>query len=185
MEEAMSTTILPMFDKSLQTTAIWLDEIEHDLGPDRAFAWRVLSVVLQQLRDHLPLGLAAHFGAQLPMVIRGTFYDQFDPTELPKETHSEEDFLDAVANGLQSSRGVNPKDAAAAVFGVLHRHLTHALARRCDGGIGAIAVRQPGAPDRRPGHRTTDGSLCRSDRHARMFPAKWGHSLVLGEHQDA
>lgn len=120
----MSTTILPLFDKSLQTTAIWLEEIQSDIGPDRAFAWRVLSVVLQNLRDHLPLELAAHLGAQLPVVIRGSFYDQFDPTVLPKQAHGADEFLQSVADGLKDSRGVDPRDAVQAVFGVLDRHLS-------------------------------------------------------------
>ena len=120
----MSTTILPLFDKSLQTTAIWLEEIQSDIGPDRAFAWRVLSVVLQNLRDHLPLEITAHLGAQLPMIVRGTFYDQFDPTGLPKQAHGADEFLQSVADGLKDTRGVDPRDAVQAVFGVLDRHLS-------------------------------------------------------------
>lgn len=120
----MSTTILPLFDKSLQSTAIWLEEIQSEIGPDRAFAWRVLSVVLQGLRDHLPLELSAHLGAQLPIVVRGTFYDQFDPTGLPKQAHGPEEFLQEIAAGLRDSRGVDPRDAVHAVFGVLDRHLS-------------------------------------------------------------
>jgi uncharacterized protein (DUF2267 family) len=120
----MSATILPVFDKSLKTTAIWLAEIQGDIGPDRAFAWRVLSVVLQQLRDHLPLELSAHFGAQLPMIVRGAFYDRFDPTGLPKSAHGSDDFVDAVADQLRGGRGVDPRDAIQSVFGVLDRHLS-------------------------------------------------------------
>lgn len=120
----MSTTILPLFDKSLQTTASWLEEIQQDLGPDRAFAWRVLSVVLQQLRDHLPLELSAHLGAQLPMIVRGTFYDKFDPTGLPRSGHSVNDFLQSVAKDLSDSRGVNPKAAVQSVLSLLKRHVS-------------------------------------------------------------
>ncbi len=120
----MSTTILPLFDKSLQTTAIWLEEIQSEIGPNRAFAWRVLSVVLQNLRDHLPLELSAHLGAQLPMIVRGTFYDQFDPTGLPKSAHGADEFLASISDGLKDSRGVDPREAAAAVFAVLDRHLS-------------------------------------------------------------
>ncbi len=120
----MSTTILPLFDKSLQSTAIWLDEIQSEIGPDRAFAWRVLSVVLQNLRDHLPLELSAHLGAQLPMVVRGTFYDQFDPTGLPRPANNVDDFLKEISAGLRDSRGVDPRDAVHAVFGALDRHLS-------------------------------------------------------------
>lgn len=120
----MSHTILPLFDKSLQATATWLEEIQSELGPDRAFAWRVLSVVLQNLRDHLPLELSAHLGAQLPLIVRGTFYDQFDPTGLPKQAHGPEEFLQSVANGLKESRRVDPRDAVHAALGVLDRHLS-------------------------------------------------------------
>ncbi|NVE96019.1 DUF2267 domain-containing protein [Altererythrobacter lutimaris] len=120
----MSNTILPLFDKSLQTTAIWLEEIQSEIGPDRAFAWRVLSVVLQNLRDHLPLELSAHFGAQLPMIIRGAFYERFDPTGLPKQEHGGDEFLASISDGLRDSRGVDPHDAVHAVFGVLDRHLS-------------------------------------------------------------
>lgn len=120
----MSKSILPLFDKSLQTTAIWLEEIEREIGPDRAFTWRVLSVVLQNLRDRMTVELLAHFGAQLPLVIRGTFYDQFDPTGLPRKTHSAEEFLADIAEGLKNTRGVNPREATQAVFGVLRRHMS-------------------------------------------------------------
>lgn len=120
----MSTTILPIFDKSLQSTAIWLEEIQSEIGPDRAFAWRVLSVVLQNLRDHLPLELSAHFGAQLPLIVRGTFYERFDPTGLPKHADNADQFLASISDSLKDSRGVDPREAAHAVFGVLDRHLS-------------------------------------------------------------
>lgn len=120
----MSTTILPQIDKSLAATAVWLNEIESDIGPDRDFAWRVLSVVLRQLRDHLPLELSAHFGAQLPMIVRAAFYDKFDPTGLPKPCHGADDFLQPIADDLRGGRGVDPRDAAKSVFGVLYRHVS-------------------------------------------------------------
>lgn len=40
----MADTGLPVFDKTLQTTHIWLNEIMEELGPDRALAWKSLSV---------------------------------------------------------------------------------------------------------------------------------------------
>src|SRR5687768_17169423 len=75
----MSATGLAVFDKTLQTSNIWLDEICSMIGPDRKVAWKVLSVVLHKLRDRLPVELAAHLGAELPLLIRGVYYDQFEP----------------------------------------------------------------------------------------------------------
>ena len=56
----MSANGLEVFDRTLQITHIWLDEIIEDLGTDRQTAWRVLGSVLRALRDRLPPGLSAH-----------------------------------------------------------------------------------------------------------------------------
>ena len=74
----MSATGLDVFDKTLQTTNSWLDEISQTLGPDRKLAWKVLSIVLHKLRDRIPVDLSAHLGAELPLLVRGTYYDQPD-----------------------------------------------------------------------------------------------------------
>jgi uncharacterized protein (DUF2267 family) len=71
----MSATGLDVFDKTLQTTNSWLDEFSEALGPDRKLAWKVLSVVLHKLRDRMPVELAAHLGAELPLLVRGAYYD--------------------------------------------------------------------------------------------------------------
>ncbi len=75
----MSATGLDVFDKTLQTTHIWLSEIMERHGPDRKEAWHILSAVLHALRDRLPPELAAHLGAELPLLIRGAYYDQYRP----------------------------------------------------------------------------------------------------------
>ena len=49
----MSATGLAVFDKTLQVTNTWLDEIIAELGPDRQVAWHVLSAVLHAVRDRL------------------------------------------------------------------------------------------------------------------------------------
>jgi len=121
----MSTTGLSVFDKTLHTTNIWLGEIMHDIGPDRDLAWKVLSVVLHKLRDRLPIALVAHFGAQLPLIVRGAFYNQFEPEQLPSDCHSADAFVEDVQGLLRDNRGVDARDAIASVFGVLSRHLSH------------------------------------------------------------
>ena len=93
----MSATGLEVFDKTLQTTNIWLNEIMDRLGPDRQLAWKALSVVLHKLRDRLPLELSAHLGAQLPLLVRGIYYDQFEPGRIPADCRSPEEFTEEVA----------------------------------------------------------------------------------------
>ena len=119
----MSTNGLDVFDKTLQTTHIWLDEITAELGPDRQLAWKVLSTVLHKLRDRLSVENAAHLGAQLPLLVRGAYYDQYQPARQPSDCASIEAFVDEVGEWLSDARAVNPEAATRAVFGVLLRHI--------------------------------------------------------------
>ncbi len=120
----MSATGLEVFDRTLQITNIWLGEIMERLGPDRQIAWKVLSTVLHKLRDRLPLELAAHLGAQLPLLVRGVYYDQFAPARQPSDCRPPEEFTAEVAEWLGDTRAVDPEEAIAAVCGVLNRHLS-------------------------------------------------------------
>jgi uncharacterized protein (DUF2267 family) len=120
----MSATGLEVFDKTLETTHIWLNEIMEDLGPDRQVAWKVLSIVLHKLRDRLPIGLAANLGAQLPLLVRGVYYDQFEPAKLPTECNNREEFVAEVEEWLADTRPVDPDQAVRTVFKVLSRHIS-------------------------------------------------------------
>jgi uncharacterized protein (DUF2267 family) len=133
----MSATGLDVFEKTLQSTNIWLDEIMADIGPDRQIAWHTLAVVLRALRDRIPLGLAAHLGSQLPLIVRGTYYDQWSPLAEPLKMRSEEEFLAHIREGMRDIRPVNPRDAAIAVFGVLSRHLPHGQCAKARGALPA------------------------------------------------
>jgi uncharacterized protein (DUF2267 family) len=123
MENCMSATGLDVFDKTLQTTHIWLDEIMAKLGPNRQVAWHVLGAVLHALRDRLPIGLAVHLGAQLPLLVRGLYYDQWHPSEQTLKERSAEQFLDHVRQRLHDIRPVNVLDAAQVTFQVLNHHV--------------------------------------------------------------
>lgn len=120
----MSATGLEVFDKTLQTTNIWLNEISERLGPDRQLAWKVLSTVLHKLRDRLPVDLAAHLGAQLPLLVRGAYYDQYEPARQPIDCDTPEEFVAEVNEWLADGRPVDPEEAIRAVFAVLDHHLT-------------------------------------------------------------
>jgi uncharacterized protein (DUF2267 family) len=119
----MSATGLDVFDRTLQTTNIWLDEIMDLVGPDRQVAWKVLTVVLHRLRNRLPVELAAHLGAQLPLLVRGAYYDQFRPARLPAKCRDLAEFLQKVQDRLADTRPVDAREAVRAVALVLRRHI--------------------------------------------------------------
>lgn len=119
----MSAQGLDVFDKTLQTTHIWLNEISDQLIPDKQLSWKVLGAVLRNLRDQLPVELAAHLGAELPLLIRGVYYDQFRPASQPVREGDLEGFIARIGAELQDSRPADPRDAARAVLATLSRHI--------------------------------------------------------------
>src|SRR4051794_24483506 len=90
----MSMTGLEVFDSTLQKTNEWIDEIMYELAiEERHAAYVALRGTLHVLRDRLPLEEAAHLGAQLPMLVRGFYYEGWRPAREAIKIHREEFIL--------------------------------------------------------------------------------------------
>jgi uncharacterized protein (DUF2267 family) len=126
----MATTGLEVFDKTLHTTNLWLDEISHDIGPDRHLAWHVLGAVLRSIRDEMLVEQSAHFAAQLPLLVRGAYYDQYRPAAQPASARSQADFIARIDHELAGSRPVRSDMAATAVMRTLNRHITEGQVKK-------------------------------------------------------
>jgi uncharacterized protein (DUF2267 family) len=80
----MSSVGVSHLDHSIDKASAWLREIAKEFGTDdRHFAYRVLRAWLHVLRDRLPVPVAAHFAAQLPELLRGVFYEGWNPSQVP------------------------------------------------------------------------------------------------------
>jgi uncharacterized protein (DUF2267 family) len=83
-EVAVSFTGVSSLDHSIDKVNAWLAEIADEFGTDdRHFAYRVTRAWLHALRDRLPVPIAAHFAAQLPDLLRGVFYEGWNPSKVP------------------------------------------------------------------------------------------------------
>lgn len=86
-----------VFSSTLQKTDTWLHDIRERLGwetDQRAYV--ALRAVLHTLRDRLPVMEAVHLGAQLPMLIRGMYYEGWTPLDKPLK-FTRDEFLMCVA----------------------------------------------------------------------------------------
>ncbi len=118
----MSATGLEVFDRTLHKTHAWLKEIMGELGTeDRHKAYMALRAVLHALRDRLTVEEVAQLGAELPMLIRGLYYEGWNPTGKPLKERHKEEFLAHVARELKTPSGpaLDPEAATRAVFQVL------------------------------------------------------------------
>ena len=118
----MSATGLAVFDETVQKTNEWLKEIAQALGSDRHRAYQALRAVLHCLRDRLTINEAAQLGDQLPMLVRGIYYEAWHPAGKPEKIRTREEFLARIATHL-SHAPIEPEDAARAVFQVLEKHV--------------------------------------------------------------
>lgn len=82
---------MDIFGKDVQKAMLWLKRLQK-IGRfrDEAQAYSVLRVVLHALRDRLPLAEVIHLGAQMPLIIRGMYYDGINITKVSKEKTFEE-----------------------------------------------------------------------------------------------
>lgn len=80
----MSSTGIVSLDHSIDTTNAWIADVAKGFGTqDRRMAYRVTRSWLHTLRDRLPVPVAAHLAAQLPDLLRGVFYDGWNPSKVP------------------------------------------------------------------------------------------------------
>ena len=93
----MSATGLEVFDTTLHKTNSWLKELMGVLGwEDRHRAYLALRATLHALRDRLTVEEVAQLGAQLPMLVRGFYYEGWDPTGKPLQMRDKEQFLASI-----------------------------------------------------------------------------------------
>lgn len=120
----MSSTGLDTFDRSVQEANIWLKELMAKLETDdRHVAYRALRASLHALRDRIGPENAVHFGAQLPMLLRGLYYEGWRMSATPSRERHWQAFLDHVARELDARRDVDPGTAARASFDVVCDHV--------------------------------------------------------------
>lgn len=94
MVETGFTPFNTMVDKANRL----LKEIEEAFGwpkERRNQSYAALRAVLHALRDRLPVDEAVQFGAQLPTLVRGVYYDGWKPSKTPMKLGTEE-FLERV-----------------------------------------------------------------------------------------
>jgi uncharacterized protein (DUF2267 family) len=119
------STGLDVFDSTVQKTNLWLKELMQELGwDDRHKTYEGLRITLHTLRDRLTLEETAQLGAQLPLLVRGVYYEGWDPTYQPHKERHKEGFLAPIGQHFSRDPEVNAEQVARAVFKVLAHHVS-------------------------------------------------------------
>jgi uncharacterized protein (DUF2267 family) len=114
-----------LFDKTLQKTHDWIKDVMLELEwDDRQKAYHAFRVTLQTLRDRLTLEEVAQLGAQLPMLVRGFYYEGWNPTGKPLKQRHKAEFLAPIEEHFWGDETVDAEEVARAVFKVLARRVS-------------------------------------------------------------
>jgi len=121
----MTTTRVDIIDRSVEKAHVWLNDVAEELGTqDRQHAYRVLRAVLHALRDHLTVDEAAQLAAQLPIFVRGVFYEGWDPSRTPEHDRDIDTFLKKIATEAGLAGETEASIAASATSRVLRHHVS-------------------------------------------------------------
>jgi uncharacterized protein (DUF2267 family) len=114
------------FETSLDKTNLILKDIEQSYGwskEQRNQSYLALRTVLHLLRDRLPVEESVQFAAQLPMLVRGMYFDGWDPTIVPIKLNRE-DFLFEVRRNFTFDVQGGTEQLVRNVLNALRQHVT-------------------------------------------------------------
>jgi uncharacterized protein (DUF2267 family) len=121
----MSVTGLETFDATVHKTNEWLKDLMQVLDwTDRHRAYGALRSTLHALRDRLTVEETAQLAAQLPTLVRGLYYEGWDPTGKPLKQRHRDEFLDRISEEFRGGEAIDPRRVARAAFAVLEMHIS-------------------------------------------------------------
>lgn len=146
----MGVKAIHNFEHAVHSANEWLKELasQPEIQSEEQ-AYTVLRVVLHALRDRLRLDEVVAVSAQLPMLIRGFYFEGWKPQlEVPRSLESPEDFLDDLAGRLIRLAEVEAEDALYLVYALLAQKLTEGDLRHVENAIPLDLVNRwrPGLP---------------------------------------
>ena len=119
----MIKTDVSSLDTTIHKANAWLRELT-DIGGyvEPAQAYTALRAVLHTLRDLLGVDESAQLAANMPMIIRGLFFEGWKPSKVPVPMRTREDFMDHIRRQMGNA-DIEPEQATGSVFRLLDRKI--------------------------------------------------------------
>jgi uncharacterized protein (DUF2267 family) len=103
---------------------------------DRHYGLQALRGVLHTLRDRLLIDQMAHLAAQLPLLVRGLFFEDWVPARTPVVDRHREEFVERILPYFASyAVPIEPEEVTRAVFAVLARHISPGEVKHVKGAL--------------------------------------------------
>ncbi|GAA5195478.1 DUF2267 domain-containing protein [Rugosimonospora acidiphila] len=122
----MAETGYAAFSTTVEKANHILHDIEQSYGwpkERRNQSYAALRTVLHVLRDRLPVGESVQFAGQLPMLVRGIYYEGWDPSDVPMKMDKEE-FLARIRQEFTFDVDGGAQRLVETVMDALRRHVS-------------------------------------------------------------
>jgi uncharacterized protein (DUF2267 family) len=111
-------------DTAVKTTDEWISVLMAQLGwQDRGKVYLALLAALHALRDSLPRDEAGYLGVQLPVLLRGLYFEGWHPASHIPRAKTRSAFLERIQEGVHRDPGIDAEQVAHAVFSLLAKRL--------------------------------------------------------------
>lgn len=121
----MKITGITTLDNAPHDVNAWLKDVCNALGwQEKGRAYLLLRTVLHAVRDWVTVDEAAQLAAQLPILLRGIYFEGWDPSDTPVHPRSRTDFVARIDRVFTKEPLDNTEAAISAVLGVLEAHVS-------------------------------------------------------------
>ena len=121
----MTSSSLSTVNHAPQVVSEWVNFLSETLEwNDQGRAYMLLREVLHAVRDYLNVDEAVDLSAQLPVLIRGIYFDGWVPSKTPVHPRSKQDFLARISKPFVDPPLEDEERASAAVFDLLCRKIS-------------------------------------------------------------
>jgi uncharacterized protein (DUF2267 family) len=112
-------------DHTIQLANEWVHQID-ELMPwnDSNKSFRLLRAVLHTVRDMLGVEEAAQLAAQLPLFIRGVYFDGWNPSVTPAALREKPDFVARIIEGFAPDLLEEPESLISHVLSVINTRVS-------------------------------------------------------------
>ncbi len=110
-----------LFDAPLEEGCNWVDTVSEQLGTSyKRSGYAALRAALHAIRDSLLIGQAVRLGEQLPILIRGIYYEGWDPKKGGARVTGSSEFIEVIRHDLRGHAELTDAEATLrATFGAL------------------------------------------------------------------
>ncbi|WP_299732615.1 DUF2267 domain-containing protein [uncultured Tateyamaria sp.] len=121
----MTAQGLEVIDQSVHLTHEWINELAGRLDwTSKRSALRLMRVTLHRICDHLLVDEVAQFSAQLPVLIRGFYYEGWVPKNTPIRERRVADFTAFIGHHMADTAEYRGGEDIRCVFDLLNARIS-------------------------------------------------------------